>query len=463
MNKTAERALLARPVALGLGVIGVVWLNPVLREDGMFAWLAAIFGGPNLLLWVARELRPIRRIAGIASPVISLLGWGTVATFTFGLKSPILAAFFFEIGLAAVSVGPVGVMGVTGGSIAILVVIQSIFGLAEGWPLLLIEAGFVAVMGGLGVAMARRRVAGEVALRTQSVELGQRLETLQRQLDDERVVARVGENVARLAHGLKNAVHSLRGFVSLIEPAVERGGSSREALVGLRAVIDDLERLARLTLADAPALRSEAGRPLEGALQSKSAWTPSGADAGPSPKPGATAERTASVVGVVEGAVRDLRPSNPEIVFELRVAPDARTLGVPIAATPLHELLTILLRNAAEAMHGSGRCTIDVARRMDRCQVEIADEGEGLAPDAQSRLFTPGFTTKAGGSGFGLFLARRIVEDHGGSLALVSRPEKGAIAVLELPLATDRAEPSGERERNDPTAGAIPGSGGRDA
>ncbi|MBK7947852.1 MAG: HAMP domain-containing histidine kinase [Deltaproteobacteria bacterium] len=459
MNKTAERALLARPLALGLGVLGIVWLNPVLRQDGMFPWLAAIFGGPSLLLWVGRDLRPIRRIAGIASPAIALLGWGTLATFTLGLKSPILAAFFFEIGLAAISVGPLGVLGVTGGSIALLVVVQSLFGLAAGWPLLLMEAAFLAVMGGLGLAMARRRVAGEAALRTQSDELGRRLETLQRQLDDERVVARVGENVARLAHGLKNAVHSLRGFVGLIEPAVERGGSSREALAGLRTVIDDLERLARLTLAEAPPARAEhalasASGPDPKAAKGRNA----AADANAARRvDGETTARRARLVPVIDAAARDLGPSNPEVVFELRVAPEARMLWVPIAATPLHELLTILLRNAAEAMRGTGRCTLDVVRRGERGRVEIADEGDGLAPDAQTRLFTPGFTTKAGGSGFGLFLARRIVEDHGGSLALVSRPEKGAIAVLELPLASGPDEPQGETDGVGPPPSAATG------
>lgn len=459
MNKTAERALLARPLALGLGVLGVVWLNPVLRQDGMFPWLAAIFGGPSLLLWVGRDLRPIRRIAGIASPAIALLGWGTLATFTLGLKSPILAAFFFEIGLAAISVGPLGVVGVTGGSIALLVVVQSLFGLAAGWPLLLMEAAFLAVMGGLGVAMARRRVAGEAALRSQSDELGRRLETLQRQLDDERVVARVGENVARLAHGLKNAVHSLRGFVGLIEPAVERGGSSREALAGLRTVIDDLERLARLTLAEAPLARAEQVLASESGSDPKAPRAPKGAaDSSPFPGVGGeTTARMARLVPVIDAAARDLGPANPEVVFELRVAPDARALWVPIAATPLHELLTILLRNAAEAMQGSGRCTLDVVRRGDRGHVEIADEGEGLARDAQTRLFTPGFTTKAGGSGFGLFLARRIVEDHGGSLALVSRPEKGAIAVLELPLTSGPAEAQDEADGIGPVVSTTAG------
>ena len=68
------------------------------------------------------------------------------------------------------------------------------------------------------------------------------------ELAEERTVAAVGENVARLAHGLKNTVHSLRGFVGLIEPRLTDARADRDALGGLRAAIDDLERLARLTL-----------------------------------------------------------------------------------------------------------------------------------------------------------------------------------------------------------------------
>lgn len=425
MNKTAERALLARPLALCLGVMAVVWLNPNLRQDTLFLWLAVIFGGPTLLLWVARELRPIARIAPIASPVISLLGWGTLATFTLGLKSPILAAFFFEVALAAVSMGPAGVAAVTSVAIGVLVLVQSLFGLAAGWQLLLLETGFLVVMGSLGFAMAQRRVAAEAALRVQSDELGQRLEFLQRQLEDERVVSRVGENVARLAHGLKNAVHSLRGFVALIEPEARRGGASREALNGLLAAIDDLERLARLTLAESPPSVGTGGSARAGGAREHG-------DAGPAEVDRSTG-RSARLIAVLEAAVRDLSPVHPGIVFDIQVSPELRDLEVPLEETPLRELLTIPLRNAVEAMRGIGRCTVEVARNGEHCRVSIHDEGEGLKPEVEERIFTPGFTTKAGGSGFGLFLARRIVEDLGGTLSLAAGPEKGAVVRLELP------------------------------
>jgi signal transduction histidine kinase len=121
------------------------------------------------------------------------------------------------------------------------------------------------------------------------------------------------------------------------------------------------------------------------------------------------------------------------VVFDIQASPALRALAVPLEETPLRELLTILLRNAVEAMRGVGRCTVEVSHYGEHCRVEIGDEGEGLTPEVVERIFTPGFTTKAGGSGFGLFLARRIVEDLGGKLSLTAGPEKGAVARLELP------------------------------
>ncbi|MEZ4280394.1 MAG: HAMP domain-containing sensor histidine kinase [Myxococcota bacterium] len=449
MNKPAERALIARPLALCLGVGAVLWLNPNLRQGMLFVWLAAVFGGLNLLLWMGRRLRPVERVAPFASPAISLLGWGTLATFTLGLKSPILGAFFFEVVLGAVSMGPRGVVAVTAGAVAVLTVVQGLFGFAAGWQLLLLESAFLVVMGGLGYAMAQRRVTGEAALRAQSAELGERLEILQRQLEDERVVSRVGENVARLAHGLKNAVHSLRGFVALIEPEAERAGASRAALAGLRAAIDDLERLARLTLADAPASDgAELARAVAGRAGRSQGERPPARGAGPR----AAGSAGTHVASVLERAIEELAAIHPKIEFALHGGAEHRALAVLLGATPLQELLTILLRNAVEAMHGKGACTVSLSLRDDRCRITIADQGEGLSPEAAARLFTPGFTTKAGGSGFGLFLARRIVEDQGGSLRLVPGSEQGAVAELELPLAPS---PASSRPSNEDRA-AVP-------
>ncbi|MAG32779.1 MAG: hypothetical protein CL908_18010 [Deltaproteobacteria bacterium] len=414
MNRALERALLVRPLALGVGGVAAVWFSSALRDGPLVAWVVAIFGGLGLVLWLVRDARFVRRPVLLASPVVSLLGWGALALFTQGLESPFLAAFFVEIALAAVSMGPMGVLWVSGNAIAVLFAIYALFGFDVGGQLMILETGFLVVIGGLASAVAARRVASERALRTQGDELGQRLEALQRELEDERVISRVGENVARLAHGLKNAVHSLRGFVGLIEPQLEGGAGSNAALLGLRTAIDELEKLARLALAEKDSAAPDAGREQAAAE--------------------IATRLCARPAQVIEEARREITRASPAVAWQIRSDANSDAVVLPIGATTFLELLIILMRNAVEAMHGEGSGRIEMASDGELYRLAVIDEGEGLGPEVLSQIFQPGYTTKAEGSGFGLFLARRIVEDYGGSLELLPGAEKGAVVQVELPV-----------------------------
>lgn len=107
-----------------------------------------------------------------------------------------------------------------------------------------------------------------------------------------------------------------------------------------------------------------------------------------------------------------------------------------IAADPdqLEQALINLVRNAAEASAiNRGDVLLRALREAGRAVIEIEDEGPGLS--GTENLFVPFFTTKPGGSGIGLVLARQIVEAHGGSLSLRNRRDRsGCIARISLPL-----------------------------
>lgn len=97
--------------------------------------------------------------------------------------------------------------------------------------------------------------------------------------------------------------------------------------------------------------------------------------------------------------------------------------------------LEALVRNAVDALSGRGG-TIDITVTTDArfAALVVSDDGPGIPPDVRAALFEPGITTKPGGWGIGLALARRIVEDvHGGRLALRSA-QRGATFAAELPL-----------------------------
>ncbi len=118
----------------------------------------------------------------------------------------------------------------------------------------------------------------------------------------------------------------------------------------------------------------------------------------------------------------------------------AEGLPRPRAVEPeLRAMLQALVVNAIEASPEGGRVTVRSASpAMGRWRLEIDDQGPGLPQDVRSRLFTPHLSTKANGSGMGLFLAHRIATSrYGGSLELVDREsENGAIlgtrVILEL-------------------------------
>ena len=66
-------------------------------------------------------------------------------------------------------------------------------------------------------------------------------------------------------------------------------------------------------------------------------------------------------------------------------------------------------------------------------EVEITDTGSGMTPETLKRCFDVYFSTKRGGTGLGLSTARRIIEDHGGTVSVQSEPGRGTRFLLRLP------------------------------
>jgi signal transduction histidine kinase len=146
------------------------------------------------------------------------------------------------------------------------------------------------------------------------------------------------------------------------------------------------------------------------------------------------------------GAASDVAPAELAQDVALEVLQDSRgkvrlevdaEAGSPAlrAVEPeLRAVLQALLVNAVEASPEGGTVWIRVLPGdAGRVRIEIEDEGPGLAEKVRRRLFTPHLTTKATGSGMGLFLAHRIATTrYGGRLELEDRPAGGTRAVLEL-------------------------------
>jgi signal transduction histidine kinase len=124
----------------------------------------------------------------------------------------------------------------------------------------------------------------------------------------------------------------------------------------------------------------------------------------------------------------------------------------------LYRALVNLVANALDAMPRGGTLTLRVAwsdaetlvgarAGTRRVAVEVEDSGTGIEPADLDRVFNPFFSTKEGGTGLGLALTQKIVEDHGGSIDVRSAPGAGALFRIALPLMPDTPPDAGHDDR----------------
>ncbi len=108
----------------------------------------------------------------------------------------------------------------------------------------------------------------------------------------------------------------------------------------------------------------------------------------------------------------------------------------------MHEMFTGLLMNAVEMLgsHGWVRVQIQSARKGEAAEIWVTDSGQGIAPELVEQIFDPFFKTRHEALGLGLFTVKHIVHRYGGSIRAESRPGKGLMFQIHLPLARP-AEP----------------------
>ncbi len=217
-------------------------------------------------------------------------------------------------------------------------------------------------------------------------------------------LAILGQTASMLAHEIRNPLASIKmGLSGLISADYLRERDSRRAHIAL----SEVDRLNEM-LSDA----LNYVRPVK-----------------PSKEPIPLDRLVDSVVRLMEPALleRGLR-------LQRTTCPQCPNLRIDISQ--MEQVVLNLLKNAMEATPDGGEIGVAVSGDNNNLRVDVTNAGSPIPPDEMDRLFEPFYTTKPKGTGLGLMLVKRVVEEHGGKVHVTSSVETGTRFAFTLPVPT---------------------------
>ncbi|MBT8362520.1 MAG: PAS domain S-box protein [Deltaproteobacteria bacterium] len=214
--------------------------------------------------------------------------------------------------------------------------------------------------------------------------------------------AALGKMAAGLAHELRNPLSSIKGLALLLKAT-----SPKDAIDQAKAdlLVDEVERLNRSI--------SELLEYSRSARLNK---------------------QNIELPNLIEKALHlvhsDLKAANITISHQF---PDTSHTATADQDKLIQVLLNLFL-NSIQAMPNGGHLAIRMWDDTNSVYIEISDTGTGIEPSIRDQVFDPYFTTKLEGTGLGLSLSAKIIEDHLGSLSIDSSNESGTVVTIRLPL-----------------------------
>ncbi|HKC61096.1 MAG TPA: ATP-binding protein [Myxococcales bacterium] len=218
-------------------------------------------------------------------------------------------------------------------------------------------------------------------------------------------LAVVGALAAGLAHEVRNPLAAMCGSIDLLSMSPKLGEKEKRLMQVVRGEGERLEALLKDFLAFA--------RPASPQLAA--------VEAGP------LVEQTAEVFR------REAGLKGTSVTVEVDPG-----VWLSVDANQIKSVLWNLLANARDATDAGGSIAVKLRRQAGQALLEVEDTGLGISGEDLPRIFDPFFTTKAGGTGLGLAIVHRVVEAHGGRIAVRSEPGRGSTFSVALPLAADQ-------------------------
>ena len=214
--------------------------------------------------------------------------------------------------------------------------------------------------------------------------------------------ATLGELATGLAHEIRNPLAGIAGVIEIVGRDLPASSPARAVVKDVRLEIGRISR----TLTDL----LETARPRHPEV------------------------RRSNLNTTVEHAVMLARQQVLSRPIKIELRKDVELPEVEHDSDQIHQVLLYLLLNAVQAMEQTGTVRVEISSREDCACVVVSDDGRGIPAHNLPNIFRPFYTTKGNGTGLGLSLARRIVEDHHGRIDVSSVMGKGSQFTVVLPF-----------------------------
>lgn len=236
------------------------------------------------------------------------------------------------------------------------------------------------------------------------VHANQELRAAQSRLIEAERLAAIGELSAAVAHGIRNPVAGIKAAAQFANMELAADHPLRENITDIIGEADRLEDRIKTLL--------DFAKPFE---------------------PHTVPCRIEPIVG---DALSSLRTQMAARAIAVLTELDPALPEVRVDYAQIEQVLLALLSNAVEAMPRGGHIALTARPSQEgaRVRIEVADNGPGIPADQLSRIFKLFFTTKSSGTGFGLAVAKKIVERHGGTIGVQSTVGEGTRFIIELPV-----------------------------
>ena len=215
-------------------------------------------------------------------------------------------------------------------------------------------------------------------------------------------LATLGELAAGLAHEIRNPLAGIAGVIEIISRDLPSTSPARAVVKDVRLEVAQINRILTDLL--------ETARPHPPQICRSNINT------------------------TVEHAVMLARQQVFSKPIKIDLQPAQELSEVEHDSDQIHQVLLNLLLNGVQAIEGDGTIRVDIGSRGDFVTIDVTDSGRGISPQNLPNIFRPFFTTKGNGTGLGLSLARRIVEEHHGLIEVSSIVGKGSKFTVLLPF-----------------------------